>query len=102
MNSKKSTQIKNKKKGNRTGNKGNILWKCYKELGETPLSEFKALLSYNGIPLTTFYADTYLEKDLGSIPVGRMYVYRAYFKNIDLDALIPVKRPDSTNEGATA
>ncbi len=95
MNSKKPGTPKAKKKENRSGSKGNILWQYYKELGETSLSEFKNLLQHNGIPLTTFYADTYSEKNLGSIPIGRMYVYKAYFKNMDLDSLIEIKKTEN-------
>ncbi|WP_026461422.1 hypothetical protein [Adhaeribacter aquaticus] len=93
MKLKKPGSVKAVKKENRSGSKGNILWQHYKELGETSLFSFKALLHVNGIPLTTFYADTYLDKNLGNIPIGRVYVYKYFFPKLDIDTFIKVKNP---------
>ncbi len=76
-------------------NEGNVLWQKFRELGQTRCREFKHLLACNRIPLTTFYADTYLDKDLSKLPQKRARIYQSFFGDLDWDELVPVSKPSS-------
>jgi hypothetical protein len=89
------------KKGNRQTNprktrsndEGNILWQKFRELGKTRYEEFMGLLACNAIALTTFYADTYADRDLSRLPQKRMRVYQAFFTDINFEAMVEVTSP---------
>jgi hypothetical protein len=76
-------------------NEGNVLWQKFRELGQTRCGEFKHLLACNRIPLTTFYSDTYLDKDLTKLPQKRARIYQSFFGDLNWDELVPVSKPSS-------
>ena len=72
----------------------NLIWRAYRELGETKVNEFRVTLNLNDIPYTTFIGDS--EKSLENIPVGRFKVYQEFFKTVDFNSLLPaVQKPSS-------
>lgn len=73
--------MQQKSKQTRRPEEGNQLWKVYSELGTTRTNEFRALLACNKIPYTTFSKDT--ARPLDRIPVGRMQVYKEFFKEVN-------------------
>ncbi len=77
---------------------GNVLWQKFRELGQSRCQEFKHLLACNRIPLTTFYSDTYLDKDLSKLPQKRARVYQLFFGDLNWDELLPVSKPSSIVE----
>ncbi len=83
------------KKPTRQLHEGNVLWQKFRELGQSRCGEFKHLLACNRIPLTTFYSDTYLDKDLSRLPQKRARLYQAFFEGLNWDELVPMSKPSS-------
>ncbi len=86
------------KKPTRQLHEGNVLWQKFRELGQSRCDEFKHLLASNRIPLTTFYSDTYLDKDLSRLPQKRARLYQSFFSDLNWDELVPVNKPSSLIE----
>lgn len=83
------------KKPTRQLHEGNVLWQKFRELGQIRCGEFKHLLACNHVPLTTFYSDTYLDKDLSRLPQKRARLYQSFFSDLNWDELVPVSKPSS-------
>lgn len=78
---------------------GNLLWKLYKELGETRRLQFAAMLAENGYPYWRFSQDGQANIALGSLPVVRFALYAAFFGEA-LTAALPWPAPAPTAQAA--
>ena len=74
---------------------GNVLWQKFRELGQSRYGEFRHLLASNRVPLTTFYSDTYLDRDLSRLPQKRALLYQSFFADLDWQELLPLHKPAS-------
>jgi hypothetical protein len=45
--------------------------------------------------LTTFYSDTYLDKDLSRLPQKRARLYQSFFEDLNWDEIVPVSKSSS-------
>lgn len=82
----------------RSLSEGNPLWRHFRELGQSRYDEFLQLLACNKIPLSTFYSDTYPDKDLGAIPFRRIRVYQTFFTDLNPEEGLPIAKPASLVE----
>ena len=58
---------------------GNLMWKLYRELGDTPRAELLAVLQDAGIPHSTFLRQTHADRLLCTLEYRHLRVYREFF-----------------------